>query len=104
MHQMKGGWGGGMQGGMGHEMMGKEFAMKMMVFKMLTPEQKKAVILRSMDLKLHKKEFLIGCMQQKIQLMQEKMELYKMIRNMVAANQGMGMGGYGGQGFGGRQY
>jgi hypothetical protein len=93
MHEQE--WGSmGMHGGMGHAM-GGEMMMKMMVWKSLNPEQQRALILRAIDLKVRKKELMVYFMQEKVKLMQEKINLYRMTRDMMAG----GMGGMGGPGF-----
>lgn len=94
MHEQ--GWGGmGMHGGMGHHMGDEKMMMKMMIWKSLNPEQQRALILRSIDLKIRKKELMVYFMQEKIKLMQEKINTIRMVRDMLAG----GMGGMGGPGF-----
>jgi hypothetical protein len=94
MHEQE--WGGmGMQGGMGHSMGGEMMMMKMMVLKNLNPEQQRALMLRAMDLKIRKKELMVYFMQEKVKLMQEKINMYRMVRDMLAGS----MGGMGGPGF-----
>jgi hypothetical protein len=69
-------------------MTGAGFGMKIVIFKMMTPKQRKAVLIRAMDMKTRKKELKINCLQQKIRLMQEKLEFNRRVREMTASSQG----------------
>ncbi len=61
----------------------EKWAMEMMLWKHLTEEQQKALLLRSLDLKIKKKEMKISMMRDKIRLMEEKLDIIRSVRGML---------------------
>jgi hypothetical protein len=68
------------KGEKGH--MGK-WAMEMMLWKHLTEEQQKELLLRNLDLKIKMKEMKIAMMRDKIRLMEEKLDIMHSLRGML---------------------
>ena len=68
----------------GHEKGGSEkWNMEMMLWKHLTEEQQKLLMLRALDLKIKKKELKISMMKDKIRLMEEKLDMMRSVREMI---------------------
>jgi len=68
----------------GQEKGGSEkWAIEMMLWKHLTEEQQKMLMLRALDLKIKKKELKISMMKEKIRLMEEKLDMMRSVREMA---------------------
>jgi hypothetical protein len=68
------------KGEKGH--MGK-WAMEMMLWKHLTEEQQRELLLRDLDLKIKMKEMKIAAMRDKIHLMEEKLDMMRSVKGMI---------------------
>jgi hypothetical protein len=62
-----------------------DWGLKMMLWKHLTEEQEKALLLRALDLKIKHKEMKISMMRDKIRLMEEKLDMMRSAREMLKA-------------------
>ncbi len=72
-------WGKGMHGGWG----GEKMAMEMMIWKYLSEEQQKNLMIRSLDIKIKMKGLKISMMKEKIRLMEEKLDIYRAAKEML---------------------
>ncbi len=68
---MHGGWGG------------EKMAMEMMIWKYLSEEQQKNLMIRSLDIKIKMKGLKISMMKEKIRLMEEKLDIYRAAKEML---------------------
>jgi hypothetical protein len=79
MHEQEWGKGMGMHGGFGHDKM----AMEMMLWKYLSEEQQKDLLIRSLDLKIKMKSLKISMMKEKLRLMEEKLDILRAAKDML---------------------
>jgi len=77
MHEQE--WGKGMHGAWG----GEKMAMEMMLWKYLSEEQQKELLIRSMDIKIKMKGLKISMMKERLRLMEEKLDLYRDAKDML---------------------
>jgi hypothetical protein len=59
------------------------WAMEMMLWKHLTEEQQRELLLRELDLKIKMKEMKIAAMRDKISLLEEKLDMMRSIKGMI---------------------
>jgi hypothetical protein len=80
MHEQEWGKGMGMHGGWGHH---EKMAMEMMLWKYLSEEQQKDLLIRSLDIKIKMKSLKISMMKEKLRLMEEKLDIYRAAKDML---------------------